>query len=528
MSNAFMKLHDYAVGNGIIDMAPDFARQLRSTTEMFLSLARKSSEGGRSESHDIESPGQESGASDKTPPAPNHKPSSPEVVGGQQPTTSEFGSHVLGYNLTTAAEMAIAPPFSLDDLTIPSTQPTSSKITATSHPLTGLDYEIISMPTFDNASFPFDISSDVTFPGFFNGTTATNVSGQPQPSSTTPTYTPPRISPYLSPSLPLPESLAFTEVTFGRRLQRTAIQTGYQLITMANPPKDLFAKIFGFCLLFEPVDKIRDRLGRSLDRTRNENLNYWGAPFWALGGMGQHGLGRAGGDVAGGGGGGGDAAEGCCGPVGNQGTEDVEKHGFNSDFSVGPFDAKTTGVRDRRLGPHMRITLPGFQGDFYDPEEVELYLQGKGVVIRPGQDYVTAEVDTSWFEEDGAAARDPWGDALSGSATIAVDGAGWGMGDAGGGVFGGVTASGDEAGWAAFTGGGAASANANRRKIVTLDVGAFIKGKLLGLTSPVGFDSGNLLTMPSCRDGALCRLPGTVPRVPVEGYQSRILGCDEE
>lgn len=521
MSNAFMQLHDYAIENGIVDMAPDFARQLRLTTEKFLSLARRSSEGtGGSEGQEAGSPGRESGASSEPPQKRNYKSRSPEAVGTQS-AVSDFGSHVLGYDLAIAAEMAnaIAPPFSLDNLTVSSPQPTSSTITATTQaPMTGLDYEIISMPTFDNASFPFDISTDTTFPDFFSGTTTTSTSGQPYPSSTTPNYTPPPLSPYLAPSLPLPRSLAFTEVTFGRRLQRTALERGYQLITMANPPQDLFAKAFGFCLLFEPADKIRDRLRRGLDRTRNENLNYWGAPFWALGGSGQYDFERSTDSV-----------------VGNQGTSDIAKHGFDSDFNVGPFDAKTTDARDRRLGPHMRITLPGFQGEFYDPEDVELYLQDKGVVIRPGQDYVTAEVDVAWFEEDAGASestsatmRDAWNDAMSDPATIAADGAGWGLGDAaGGGVFGdGVAASGGEAAWAAFTGNSAALGNASRREIVTLDVDAFIKGKFSGMNFP-SCDTGCLLTTCSYRDGAPWCMPGTVPWVSSEGRQPRILGGDE-
>lgn len=44
MSNAFMQLHDFALGSGLLDRIPDFGRQLRETTEKFLSLAREASD----------------------------------------------------------------------------------------------------------------------------------------------------------------------------------------------------------------------------------------------------------------------------------------------------------------------------------------------------------------------------------------------------------------------------------------------------------------------------------------------------
>src|SRR6266699_5557276 len=44
MSNAFMRLHDFAVSQGLLDRMPEFGEQLRSTTEKFLTLARRSSD----------------------------------------------------------------------------------------------------------------------------------------------------------------------------------------------------------------------------------------------------------------------------------------------------------------------------------------------------------------------------------------------------------------------------------------------------------------------------------------------------
>ncbi|ROW08314.1 hypothetical protein VMCG_03204 [Cytospora schulzeri] len=339
MGNAFMQLHDFAVNMGLLEQAPEFARELRATTEKFLSLARKSSEDG---DHDgqSDSPTQEADRSPRR--ARKEKSSSPEVIGIQVPSEQA----VLpwgGYLVRT--EPDILPAVTVPDL--------SNGIPTTTH--APLDYEIITMPTPENASFPFGLHQDSVFPDIF---------GQTQLPTA---YQLPPLS-----ALPLPSSLASTESTFGRRLQRSALERGYQLITMANPPKERFAKVFGFCMLFEPLDKIRERLRASLDRTRAESLNYWQTPFWALGGAGQHQI----------------QQDPSRGRVGNQGTEDHLKHAFSGG--------------DKKIDPRMRIRLPGFQGDFYDAEEVELYLQSRGVAIQPGQDYLTTQVDVASFEGSGA------------------------------------------------------------------------------------------------------------------------------
>lgn len=448
MSNAFMKLHDYAVSNGILDRAPDFARELRATTEKFLALAKRLGEDGENESQS-ESPGHESAQSEKSSAARNQRSQSPPIAQAQPPR--DLGNTVLGYNVTSQVELS--PSLSINDVPAPSGQLTNIQA-----PL-GYDYEVITMPTLDNASFPFDFTTDAIQPDFFSQST----------------ITPRSLSPYLSAELPPPTSLAFHEPTFGRRLQRSAVEVAYQLATMSDPPKDEVTRIFGFCLLFETMTQIRERLAIALEKTAQENLNYWGAPFWALGGAGDHQFTSDGSNVV-------ERDR----RVGNQGTEDVGKHNFDTYFNIGPFNTKVMDARDKVIDPRMRIKLPGWEDEFFDPEDVEVYLQSKGVVIAPGQDYVTAEVDVSWFEtaqQEGKPSAD-WGlqssSGLPGSTTMRLDGA-WDLGDdLGANAFGATTSAPstglqDEAAWAAFTGNSASLGS--RKKFVTLDVDVFIKGK---------------------------------------------------
>ncbi|KAG8164612.1 hypothetical protein KVR01_004887 [Diaporthe batatas] len=368
LSHIFLKLHDSAVNLGVLEQSPRFANELRTATEKILSLARRSSEdGGQDE--------QTEGSAPEPPPRGSQTEDSsssdvPIVQTARNSTVPLWGGYMVAHEAeTTAPDVSMALPSN----------------TIMSVPQTPLGYEIVTMPTFENASFPFDLNPESSYPNMLE-----------QASTASPAYP---ISPYSS--LPLPQSMAFEESTFGRRLQRICLELAYRLLTMPDPPKQAYASTFGFCLLFEPAEKIRERLAQCLQRTSSESLNWWQAPFWAAGGSGQHQLQQ-----------GTSASAGASNEarVGNQGTVDQMKYQYpGGQFGLGPFDAKVSETRDKRIDPRMRIRLPGFEGDFYDPEEVEVYLQARGVVIHPGQDYLTTEVDVASFKNGAAAGQDSQG-----------------------------------------------------------------------------------------------------------------------
>jgi hypothetical protein len=111
--------------------------------------------------------------------------------------------------------------------------------------------------------------------------------------------------------------------------------------------------------------------------------------------------------------------------IGNQGLVDVGKPATTAGFATGPFDEVVSSVRDSVLDKDMRMALPGFAGEYFDCDEVEMYLYQKGVVIPPGSDVVTVEVDSALVGgNDGYGAGDAWSsgmgnvaDALSSAAS---------------------------------------------------------------------------------------------------------------
>ncbi|KAM5353006.1 hypothetical protein ACJZ2D_017128 [Fusarium nematophilum] len=188
-------------------------------------------------------------------------------------------------------------------------------------------------------------------------------------------------------SLPPPRSYAAHELTFGRRLHRASQEAGFQLASMSSPPPTRYLKVFGFCLHFETREQIRGRMGEAVRQTRDSTLNNWRYPFTNLGGAGLFYPGvnsstpdgdQVGGEL----------------PIGNRALQhEAYKPPELTGFSMGPFSSAVEEVRDLRLDPLLRIIDPGFQGNFFDADEIEICLRGYGVIIPPNKDFVTAEVD---------------------------------------------------------------------------------------------------------------------------------------
>ncbi|KAK5651398.1 hypothetical protein OQA88_12555 [Cercophora sp. LCS_1] len=344
MSNVFLQLHDFAVSSGALTANPELGRQLRETTEKFLSLARKAGEDGLRSDEAASSSSQ--GQKEPSPPqqADDARASSPENASGPPETNDPvpktqpvlYGGFTVTHEPLTEADM-------LADFA-------SGLAPAPATP--ALDFEVITQPTLENASFPFG----TTVPEF-------NFSAYSNPSPFSP--------------LPLPKTYTSFEATLGRRLFRFASERALLLISMPSPPPERFNRVFGFSLLIESREAIHSRLRRIVSRNIQESLNYWQFPFYNLGGAGTHfDVSNIGSDS-----------------VGNHGGIDILKPQTSNGFTTGPFTPSVVEVQEDNLDPDMRMGLPGFRGDFFDCDEVEVYLRQRGVDIPAGADYVTVEAD---------------------------------------------------------------------------------------------------------------------------------------
>ncbi|RGP63139.1 bzip family transcription factor [Fusarium longipes] len=358
MSKEFMNFFDFVLSQGMLQGAPEMARRLNDTTRKFLSLTRKSAEDSNRDD-----PG---GA-----PAPAPAPMQDE--GATQPTERRTWADTSSTSSPSSDNISAPEPLVSDAIPQQKHQTTPQRVDGhirqQATPPLNLPYEIITMPTTDNASFPV-----------YDTQTPINLDQNPFLQS-----------PF--PAVPSPPSYSSQERSFGRRLQRAALEAGLRLASMTNPPPHRYAQVFGFCLLFEPRESIVRRMSSTLARVSQESLYVWRYPFTNLGGAGTFFPDNQG-------------AEGYSSTnlngnrlyLGNQGLVQSMKPPEMTGFSMGPFDPDVETTRDR-VDERMRMMFKGFEGDFFDADEAETYLRHKGIVIPANVDFVDAEIDIGSLSE---------------------------------------------------------------------------------------------------------------------------------
>jgi hypothetical protein len=364
MSNAFMQLHDFAVNAGLLDQIPEFGRQLRETTEKFLALARNASDDDSA--HRGEPLAIVLDGSDDAEARTDH----PDPVSPGQISSSESMLAVTAPKAAETATAADEEPKTLYGGIIVSHEPVDQTDLLPSVS-TSVVPDALTAPILSYETSVHPVSDDTSVP-------SGSASGYEGSDSLTP---PPRRL-----ELSVPDSYSSHETTFGRRYQRYAIECALAFVNMQYPPPHIISRCFGFCLLFESFDDIKRRLSRMAGFGAQQSLDNWQYPFFHLGGAGTH-L-----DAS---------AISTTQRIGNQGTQDVLKPTITAGFATGPFSAELNSIRDTELDKDMRIAMPGFGHEYFDCDEVEMYLYQRGVVIPPGADYIAAEIDASHFDNQG-------------------------------------------------------------------------------------------------------------------------------
>ncbi|KAK1993453.1 BZIP family transcription factor [Colletotrichum falcatum] len=402
MSKEFMRLYDFAVSKGMHESTPEFGLQLQATTEKFVALARRTSEeldkdGELPTSQDNDGDAQE--ASPTTSHAKHSDTScSPDVAA--KPAGTMYGGLIVSHDEHTTHSIPRSQALTAVHTSSWSTDNSQSHAPHSTAAQAPLGYEIVTEPTTDNASFPFGMS----FEDGLDQAGSLNLSDQP-------------FSETLFSIVSAPSSYAYQERTFGRRLQRSTLERAYFLVSMPDPPPALLSSAFGFCMLFESKERIKERLANCLRVKEHESMFNWKFPFWNLGGggtwfdeMDEVKYPRDG-QVG--------------GLVGNQGTAEPHRHKVDSVFGLGPWDAQTEETRDLRIdheAAKCNMSVPGFEGDFYDADEVEWVLKQRGIVIPPAADFVTAEIDPADFSTETTAGGQAFGTGAQSSVDDMMDG----------------------------------------------------------------------------------------------------------
>lgn len=350
INSAYQDLFNYASGRGLLAQAPEFGQQL----QRLQTLIKQTQEKDTPKDSEEESPeGNSDDNVQEAQPAENTAPleeeeAVPAPVPPEPQATQLWGGLMVSHE--PVAQQQQQQQQQHVQAAVPNLDPSLTNPPA--H-----EYEIITAPTPENASFGPSLSVDPNFWGSAQANWATHPWNR----------------------LTGPRTMATNEWAFARRLHRYTCERAFSLVNMPNPPPARMSRVFGFVMLFETLDEIRARTRATLDRIRDEPLNYWEHPFHQLGGSGTHFSDRDDGP----------------GPSSLAGSSSYESTGFG----MGPFNERTTRVRDTFLGVSQYINMSGWEGTWFDAGEVETYLAQNGIVIPTAADVHTIEVQPGAFAD---------------------------------------------------------------------------------------------------------------------------------
>ncbi len=159
-------------------------------------------------------------------------------------------------------------------------------------------------------------------------------------------------------TLPLPTSYSFQEASFARRLLRTAFETGYRLMTDPNSRPEDLKRLCKFSWCFTNSARIIDHIKGLMERTAKQNLELWEVPALHLGGAGMH-YPRVGIDTGG-----------------------APPEWWANGAPNGPLrpSQPETPVPDAMMIEQI-VERVGLDGEWFDSNDVEQYLQSKGVYL---------------------------------------------------------------------------------------------------------------------------------------------------
>jgi hypothetical protein len=215
---------------------------------------------------------------------------------------------------------------------------------------------------------------------------------------------PPTLS--LSPSaeLPLPKTYSFQERTLARRLHRACLEAAYHLLLDPSRRPQTFERVFKLSLLSRDRVRMAASIKQILSRGLDEPLDFWDVPTLHIGGAGTHYPDRQ--RQRGG------------------GLPQRERAKFHLGV-VGPQMLNLLeNVVQSRPAAEVSVEIEGFEGEWFDPYDIEGYLESRGIHIDPMVSFVEAEIDQTADEIAAAAVNyhySPRSSALSSSTVYNVN-----------------------------------------------------------------------------------------------------------
>lgn len=166
-----------------------------------------------------------------------------------------------------------------------------------------------------------------------------------------------------------PRTYSFQESTFGRRIFRAATEAAYRLLLDPERKPADYERIFRLSLMGCDRAEMIASVKSVLDKGPHEELDSWTAPLIHVGGAGTHYARRD--------------------PFGNL---QPRKASHNLGL-IGPqaLALLENAARDN-ISTVMTVEVVGFEGEWFDPFDVQGYLEEEGIFIDPSASFAEAEI----------------------------------------------------------------------------------------------------------------------------------------
>ncbi|OBT80084.1 hypothetical protein VF21_01133 [Pseudogymnoascus sp. 05NY08] len=341
MNSAFLGLYDFASSQGLLQREPDFARQLQATTQRVLELSKaaaadQSSHDDDSSHADEKSPDNQVAAVKSNSKRPKSQTLSPpekvRPILGRSAWGNDSPSHGEEYSFQQT----------FNQMPIPNQLPVEGQMN--------------SLPNLDDGNFVCELTeADIN-------QLRDEAAG---------------INPYQfnlgignDQVLTSPTSFASLETSFARRLHRTSNERGFRLLTNPHSNPLILKRVFGFSLLFRTREQLLAGLVEKLERGSSKGLlNVWSAPFVHVGGSGTY------------------------YPLPEEDISSNMMPKVRTGRSMGPLTTNAMSAREKHMIDNFTCSAEGFEGKYFDANDVESYLRGKGIDITPHTEYVTVNLD---------------------------------------------------------------------------------------------------------------------------------------
>lgn len=165
---------------------------------------------------------------------------------------------------------------------------------------------------------------------------------------------------------PPPRTYSFEESTFARRLHRATLEAGYQLVLDPNMSPQRLYRAFRLSLMIVDRSKLTLILKNLLERGPDDSLDS-GMPMVHIGGAGTH-----------------YSRKDKFGVL--QPKKQAEPLG-----TMGPQALNV--LQHANLTSDVTVNIIGFEGEWFDPHDVEGYLAEKGIFIDPGSSFAEADAE---------------------------------------------------------------------------------------------------------------------------------------